>query len=268
MHEGTASASAFVRRIDGRKLLFLTDQYSNAIRVYRFNAKTDGEIAIPCGLIARARIKNASWPPHQPVQGEWIWRDANGNGAFDANEYQAGDLSKSAWDWGLCIDARGGIWSLQPNGAIRYLPMQGLDPNGSPKYSYGAAQQFAAPDFVTELMRIEYVAGEDVVYLSAYTKENPHTGGEWGTLGTEVIRIDNWSRGNRAPRWRAKLPYDWSKTLFTKSMCVEGDYLFATEGRLPAIHVYHAATGTEAGVLKPGAEVGSIGGWVDMTHGI
>ena len=272
-HEGTASASVFARRIHGRLLLYLTDQYSGALRIYRFNAATDGEVAIPCGYVAREHIKpspdKTEWPPHQPAKGGWIWRDANGDGAFDAGEYEQPSAGTDAgWDWGLSVDSQGTIWSVRSNGTIHRLPLQGLDANGSPIYSFAAQQTMKAPDFVTELMRAEYQPETDTLYLAAYTKEHPHTGGEWGTLGTEIISIPDWSAGSRTPRWRTVLPNDWSKTLFTKSMCIAGDYVFATEGRLPDIHVYRAATGEEAGVLTPGPEVGRRGGWVDMTCGI
>ena len=61
------------------------------LQVYRFAPESDGETAIPAALFfAETPLdkKNPGWPPHQPAKGEWIWRDANGNGAFDAGEYE------------------------------------------------------------------------------------------------------------------------------------------------------------------------------------
>jgi hypothetical protein len=272
-HEGTTSASVFARRIHGHLLLYLTNQYSGNLRIYRFNSATDGDVAIPCGYIAKEHIKPSSgdpaWPPHQPEKGAWMWRDTNGNGAFDAGEYEApADGADAGWDWGISVDSQGDIWSVRNNGAIHELPLKGLDAHGSPIYNYAAEQTFKAPDFVTELMRAEYIPATDTMVLSAYTREHPHTGGEWGILGAEIICIGDWSKGNRTPRWRAALPYNWAQTLFTKSMCVAGEYIFATEGRLHDIHIYSLASGEEVGVLKPGPEVGGRGGWVDMTYGI
>lgn len=43
------------RRVDGRTFLYLTDMYADHLKIYRFDAKRDGEVAIPSGLIAGAR---------------------------------------------------------------------------------------------------------------------------------------------------------------------------------------------------------------------
>jgi hypothetical protein len=39
-------------------------------------------------VLVRRILKKEGWPPHQPAQGAWNWHDANGNGSFDASEYE------------------------------------------------------------------------------------------------------------------------------------------------------------------------------------
>jgi hypothetical protein len=53
---------------------------------------------IPSGLFAGRRIRNdQGWPPHQPHEGEWIWRDRDGNGAFDPDEYDRNNGRDAPW---------------------------------------------------------------------------------------------------------------------------------------------------------------------------
>ncbi|WP_205788516.1 hypothetical protein, partial [Burkholderia sp. Ac-20344] len=42
---------------------------------YRFDAKRDGEVAIPSGLIA-GRARPVDKVPNKPPGGDWLWRDA------------------------------------------------------------------------------------------------------------------------------------------------------------------------------------------------
>ena len=46
----TSPDATFVRRIQGKPFLFLTDMYSSFVQIYRFNPATDGKIAIPAGM--------------------------------------------------------------------------------------------------------------------------------------------------------------------------------------------------------------------------
>jgi hypothetical protein len=271
---GGSSASVFARRISGKLILYMTDQYSGDLRIYRFDRAADGDTAIPCGLIAKEHVKktdngSSDWPPFQPASGEWIWRDTNGDGKFDTNEYEnaiAG--SEQGWGWGVSVDTQGNIWTARGDNTVGELPIQGLDTHGSPVYHYGASKVFPKLPFVTELLRADYQPETDTMFLAGYTANHPHTGGEWGILGTEIIVVPRWGHGNQTPSTRIVLPYDWSQTLFCKSMCEAGDYVFAVEGRKSNIHVYNVHTGVEVGTISPGANVAGTGGWVDMTYGL
>lgn len=57
-----------------------------------------------------------------------------------------------------------------------------------------------------ELCRAEYRPETDTMLLSGYTSERPHAGGEWGTVGTEIVRYDHRSQGSPKAAQRIALP--------------------------------------------------------------
>lgn len=50
-------SSCWVRYKEGEKFMFVNDMYNSQLRGYRFNAETDGEIAIPSVLLAKENVK-------------------------------------------------------------------------------------------------------------------------------------------------------------------------------------------------------------------
>ncbi len=76
------------RRLDGHTFLYLTDMYADHLKIYRFDAKRDGETAIPSGLFA-GRARGVDKIPNRPPGGDWIWRDLNGNGPFRGRRIHA-----------------------------------------------------------------------------------------------------------------------------------------------------------------------------------
>ena len=272
----SGDCGVFFRRIQGKPFLFVTDMYSGGLRVFRFKPDTDGECAIPSGYFAKEHVKadpataKQPWPIGQPDKGEWIWRDNNGNGALDPDEYDSKPTNAPGL-WGWCVDSQGNVWQATEHDGIRKFPVQGLDKFGSPIYSYATMQTTPTPPLFTELCRLEYVPESDTMFLSGYTTDRPHKGGEWGIVGTEIVRYDNWKQGSRAAAARVVLPYDGLKDAkkFIKSFAVAGNYLFAGEGREPcAIYVYDAKTGAPVGKLQPDATVGSNSGWLDFPYAV
>ena len=109
------------------------------------------------------------------------------------------------------------------------------------------------------------------MFLSGYTTDHPHTGGEWGIVGTEIVRYEGWNQGNRTLTTRILLPYDGLKDAkkFIKTFAVAGDYVFAGEAREPcALYVYSAKSGATVGKLQPDATVGSNSGWLDFPYAV
>ncbi len=274
----TAPDATLIRRIRGKRFMFLMDMYGGIVQIYRFNQATDGEVAIPSGLLVGTRgdekpVFDGNWLPSQPASGEWIWRDKNGNGKFESGEY---DRSKDhPYIGGWWVDSKGDIWKslrTQDGVGIRHYPLQGIDERGNLIYSYKSMQKQTHPSFFTDLRRIEYFPETDTMYLSGFTKEHPAINGDYAKLiGSEIVRVDNWSKNNRKPRWRIVLPTDSSappEVLTPTAMSVAGDYVFVTTVKTWETHVYSVSTGKLVRTLKPGAEVSGQLGWVDIAYGI
>ncbi len=272
----TSPDATFVRRIQGKPFLFLTDMYSSFLQIYRFNPTTDGKIAIPAGMFvgtngADKPFLNGNWPPYQPEKGEWIWRDSNGNGRFESNEYDTSKDYPHIGGW--WVDSKGDVWKAlrtQDGIGIRHYPLKGIDAKGNPIYSYSSMEKQTTPKIFNDLRRIEYFPQTDTMYLSGFTADHPAFGDDTGVVGSEIARFDNWSKGNRTPRWRAVIPYDTTgkREVSTAAMSVAGDYVFAVTVKTAEVYVYNATTGVEVQKLKPGPEVGSESGWIDIPYGV
>ncbi|MEM7552675.1 MAG: hypothetical protein AAF378_00980 [Cyanobacteria bacterium P01_A01_bin.84] len=274
----TAPDAPFVRHFQGKTFLYLTNMYGGMLQIYRFNKAKDGEIAIPSGMFVGTNADGGAtfkekWPPFQPASGEWIWRDRNGNGGFDSGEY---DNSKDhPYIGGWWVDSKGDVWKTlrtQDGVGIRHYPLQGLDTQGNPVYSYSTMKKIATPKMFTDLRRIEYFPETDTMYLSGFTKENPPINGDYAKLvGSEIIRFDNWSKGNPQPRWRTVFPVDRSsppEVLTPQAISVEEDYVFAVSVKKAEVYVYDAKTGKQVKKITPGPEVAGESGWVDIPYGI
>jgi hypothetical protein len=272
----TAPDAPWFRRIKSKPFLFLTNMYADQLQIYRFQKSTDGEIAIPSGMFVISTpegkpLFSGNWPPHQPSSGEWIWRDSNGNVTFESDEYDSSkDLPYLGGWW---VDSSGDVWKTlrtQDGVGIRHYPVQGLDAKGNPIYTYKSMEKQKTPSMFTDLRRIEYYPATDTMYLSGFTKEHPEINDDTGVVGSEIIRFDNWSRGNRTPRWRTVIPYDTTgkREVATAAMSVAGDYVFVVTVKNPVIYVYKTATGAQVQKLKPGPEVSGESGWVDIPYGI
>jgi hypothetical protein len=256
----TTPTSPFVRRIGGKRFLYLTDQMAESLLIYRF----DGEIAVPSAIFAR---NHSAWPANQPSVGSWMWRDKNGDGSIQSNEYEnLGAEDGSIWGWE--VDSKGDIWQASESGVIRHYRYQGLDAYGSPIYSSVSSENIPMPAPFNKLTRLKYFPDTDVMYLGGYTSDRPHTGGEWGIVGTEIVRYDNWSQ-RRKVRWRIPLPYEPTDAhTILKTMDVAGDKIFAATVKTAEVYVYDAATGAFVTKLAPGTEVASETGWVDTPYGL
>jgi hypothetical protein len=269
----TSPDAPIFRRIQGKPFLFLTDMYSSFLQIYRFQPKTDGEIAIPAAMFVKTNVDSpgikGNWPPYQPAKGEWIWRDKNGNGAFDQNEYDRSEDYPYLGGW--WVDTKGDVWkALRTEDGIRHYPLQGLDSKGNPIYNYRSMQKEKTPSFFKDLRRIEYFPETDTMYLSGFTAEHPSIGDEAKVVGSEIARFDNWSKGNRTPKWRTVIPYDTTgkREIATAAMSVAGDYVFTVTSKTAEVNIYNATTGKLVKKFSPGPEVGGESGWVDIPHGI
>lgn len=257
-----SAATVFVRRIEGKRFLYLTSMYANSLSIYRF----DGEIAVPCAIFATG---HSNWPANQPARGRWMWRDLNGDGSIQNDEYTSLSVKDDNSIWGWEVDSKGDIWQVSESGVIRHYPYQGLDAYGSPIYTSATTETIPMPAPFNQLERIKYFPDTDVMYLAGYTTERPYTPGEWGIVGTEIVRYDNWSN-SRNVRWRVQLPHAPAADPISivKAMDVAGDRVFAVDSRKAQVYVYDAATGAYVTKLTPGSEVQRESGWVDTPYGL
>jgi hypothetical protein len=263
-NSGSNSVVAF-RNIRRHKYLFLTNQYSSFLIIYRM----DGEIAIPSGMIAPVRIKG--WLPHTvPQTGSFIWRDANGNGNLDEGEFSTGPEEAGVWGWD--IDMRGDVWQARENAeGVRVLHLQGVDRFGNLEYDRTHITAFGLPTPFRQVERVQYESDTDTMYVSGYTAARGLRNGFWGQVGTEICRYDKWSRGTRTPRWQISLPYDPATNQTIKSIAIAGKMVFAGllgSSSTASIYVYDAGNGSALGQLTPGPEVGRMTGWIDGSHNL
>ncbi len=264
----TSSDGAWVRRINGQRFLILTDMYTSLLQFYRFSPSTDGETAIPCA--AFSEHYDGSWPPYQPAGNDWLWVDKNGNGDFDATELEA--TNDYPYRGGWWVDSIGNVWKVvrrtTPDIAIIKYPLLGLSAQGVPQYSNATKVTMPAPAIFTDPHKIEYYPSTDVMYLTGFTTDNPSRSDAAGSLGSEVVRYDSWSRGNRTPRWRIVMPLMSDEWPDAASMSVCGEYLFVAGVKSCRVIVYNVATGDSMATITPGLEVGSWHGWIDIPYGV
>jgi hypothetical protein len=271
------SGAPWVRRIGGRRFLFVNDMSADYLQVYRFDAQTDGEIAVPSGLFAKKSIRSKEspgWPVHQPARGEWIWRDANGNGALDDGEFtlRNGEDAPAAQGW--WVDSTGNVWLATEKSGIRLLPQQGLDPAGNPTWSYASMRTYPHPAAFETVKRLRYDSEHDVMYLGGTTKAaaNQH----WKPMGPVIARYDGWMKAETsgampAPTWTIVMPYERGakghESCEPMGFDAAGDYLFipytgaSKEMSFSTGHVevIRAADGQSVGHFEPSAEIGEVG---------
>ncbi|WP_341312385.1 hypothetical protein WN982_12905 [Paraburkholderia sp. IMGN_8] len=263
LYLGGQRGMPLVRDIDGHRLLYTTDMYSSYLRIYRFTA--DRETAIPSGLFAQSRIDGA-WPPNQPRQGEWIWRDVTGKGDFSAGAFDQNTGSTDAPPMrGWWVDSRGDVWQGTESQGIRCFPLQGFDRVGNPIYRYASMRQYPPPAPFYRIARLNYFPADDTMFISGSTPMHPFVQDNWNSAGSRLARYDRWKSGKPVLRYVIELPDrsapDW---LSINGFAVAGDYIFAVENRSAFVRVYDRATGRDAGRLEPGKEVGSTSGWTDV----
>jgi hypothetical protein len=262
-----------VRIVNGQRLLYTLDQQAHYLMVYRFNAATDGEIAIPAGMLTQVPL-TGTWPAGQPSYGEWMWRDTDGDGVVEANEIKGnpstGNTVANGYWW---VDENGAVWLGTLASGIRKMPLQGFDAQGNPIYSYASAVQYPMPAPFTRIARVNYFAATDTMYITGYTTDylkDPADNTHWKEAGRVLMRYDNWSSGTPTRTWGHALPWVTNTTpqQTTVSIAVAGDYVFVAELYTPKIDIFDNRTGAYVGALTPGAAVGRTTGWVDVYMGI
>ena len=253
-----------VRVLGGKTFLCQRGMWQGILGLYR----VDGDLATPSVVLSSGSLKEdkTGWTPsHQPESGRWLWRDANGNGSFDAGEYTKTEGPSGEY-WASNVDPRGDLWQAGRDTGIWRWKFLGLDEHGNPKYD-PKPEHRPMPAPFNDLLRTEYDPATDTMWLTGQTKDRPISNGEWGTAGTVAARYDGWSKGPSAPRFVVDFPYKPDAT-FMVSFCVAGDLFFAIDCKSAKVDVYDQERGRLLGTLSPGPEVHGQSGWVDFRDGI
>ncbi len=260
------SAGAWVRRIAGRRFLFVNDMNGEYLQVYRF-AKPPVETAIPAAFFAKKHVEIANWPPAEPGRGEWIWCDADADGAFEAGEFATRQGKDAPALQGWWVDSEGTVWQAAQRDGIRRLPCRGIR-NGVPRWDYASMETFEPPAELKQTKRLRYDPATDTMYLGGTTDE--HSNQHWKPMGPVICRYDSWS-SNRALRWKIVAPYQKGSSGHSscEPMTIDfaGDYLFVPytgDSRelgfaMGHIEVFRLDNGERVGWMEPDREVGRIG---------
>ncbi len=266
------TAGTYIRQVNGHKLMYVMDMQARRILIYRFNPTTDGEVAIPAG-IWESQYGYAAGYAGSPSGGDFIWRDKNGDGQFQAGEYAQGPGMPNL-GYGLSVDSKGNIWSANHYSGtgvgIRQWKLQGFDANGNPVYDYSAGNYVEWQRPVGshgDIRRVQYFPDTDTMYVSSTSDQNGDR-----DAGTRIVKYKNWSNvATRSVVWSLDPPLDNTRI---SSISIAGDYVFlgysyfSTNSKEGTIYVYKASDGTYAGAITPTPAVGSISGTFDVPNAI
>ena len=139
-------------------------------------------------------------PKAVPPTGQYFWCDANGNGLVEAGESTVPAADAKPWQEAHAelVDARGGLWEPQGTEGLRFLPLRTINEHGVPLYDMADMVWEPRPAEFANVIRVEYDAETDCMYLGGLTQEHPALGTEaWGGVGREIIRYDDWSKPTR-----------------------------------------------------------------------
>ena len=239
--------------LNGKRFMFVGGMFaSNFINIFRY----DGEMAIPSGAlmqwgsgIYRTDLK---WPPNRR-EGTFIWRDLNGDGDYQAQEFNPNaDRVKPGPFW---VDKKGDIWMAY--GFFRY-DFQGLDQRGNPIYRADKITAMDPPKGMKSVSRVWYDVDTDTLVAAEEGSDMRHIG--------KVFICKGYLKGAR--KTVTFLPRGGGEA---GCVTAAGDYVFTggwkERGR---IWINRMSDGAEVGSLEPNAALGGVEntGWIDVLTGI
>ncbi len=243
---GGGAQTLGVRRIGGQRFLFTTTQGGSPVSVFRFDA-ANGFNGIPCAYLSGLH-SSREWPPHQPPGGGLtLWRDASGDGQFQAAEFtKASDLSMLP----VTVDAAGNLWYLLERKSISVLDAGSLDAHGVPAWSFATARHLAWPAAFADpalgsLRRIAVAPDGKSLVAFGFTKDLPSVVGHNMPLGRLAVRYAIEGTALRETH-RTVLPYDVNLQNAKGDQgyvaTTAGDYIFVGYEQRMTVLVYKAAT--------------------------
>ena len=243
----------WIRRINGQKFMFVGEMYSGFIFIYRFNESTDGEIAIPSGAIMNHTSQqwgSTEWPAYQPKVGAVIWRDKNGNGKFEADEYESVPYELSYAN----VDDNANVYV---KGSLDYFECIGLDNIGNPIYSFKNKKSQVVPKEFYLVKKVVYDNTRDVMFITGNSQDLSNE----FPVGPCFASYPNWSKGNRKAAWIKT--YNENYTGFA----AKNEYFFAGYSLdNSSIDVFSAKDGAKVGNMAP--QQLERFGWIDIPWGL
>jgi hypothetical protein len=245
--------------LGGRRFLFVGGMFaSNFINIFRY----DGEIAIPSGLILQwgnpIYRTDQTWPPHKP-KGTSIWRDRNGDGDYQADEFAPN--TEHVHPGPFWVDRKGDIWMAYGHFCYEF---QGLDPHGNPIYQADKVATWDLPEGMSRPARVWFDSDRDIL-VAAEEGVDEKGRADMRHIG-QVFVCKDYLKGNRkAVTFRSEAGRE------AACVAVAGDYVFTggwkERGR---VWVNRLSDGQAVGKFEPGPTVGGIDntGWIDIFTGI
>ena len=272
-----AIENVFTRRINGQLFMYGNSMAGDQgyMWVFRFKSTTDGEIAIPAACIGTYRPGD-TWPVGLAASTsdyEFLWRDLNGNGKWDAGEYTTNPITEFPWCNGSWPDENGNLWRAYRGEGIRKLICSGVDANGVPQYNFASRILYSKPVPMTDVHYVRYFPATDEMYLAGWTINNNSPGDYPGQIHS-IVKYTSWST-TPVKAWESPSSL-YTELNTAQSFDIAGDYIFTVyTGRDGAtvppwngtVYVYKRSDGTKVTSFSPGAEVGSACGWVDIWDG-
>jgi hypothetical protein len=245
--------------LEGKRFQFTGGMFaSNFINIFRY----EGEMAVPSGVIMQwdggLYRTSLTWPPNRP-KGPFLWRDKNGDGHFQADEYEANtDRIKPG---PFHVDEKGNIWMAY--GFFRY-DFQGLDPKANPIYSADKITPLEKPNGMKNVARVWYRSETDTLVAAEEGVEEGDRP-DMRHIG-RVFVCKGYLSGNRnAVIFRSGAGRE------AACVAVAGDYVFTggwkARGR---VWINRLSDGAAVSVLDPGPTLGGVEntGWIDIFTGI
>lgn len=274
--ENNQKENVYARRLNGKLFLFENNQAGDqgALDIFRFDSINQGYTAIPCGRLARAN--NPEYPVNVPQTGdiEYLWKDINLDGKHDANEYLINSHSEYPFSSSYWPDKDGNIWKVYREQGIRKIPFLGISKTGIPEYSFEPRIYWQKPSCFRDVHYPRYIPEDDVMYLCGWVKRDNHCLNKDcpSQVGT-IVKYKNWSTTQDSV-WATELT-DTAKLNVSECYDVAGDYIFVVisgaDGVVQnpncSVFVFNTSDGKYVTTIKPGSEVSSTGGWVDIWDG-
>ncbi len=296
--------TAYYRIIHGERFLVCTDMYGQYIAYFRFTPGS--EIAIPCALFYTyasgqgaewAQGKYPTWESSEStVRRRYMWRDANGDGQVDSNEFNEYNVANT---YSQCydVDADGNLWmgggqaeysTQYDSGGNWVIPCTGIDAHGIPLFDFAAVEKLDLPEALLlprdyELsrspLRMRYQAETDTLFLAA--GDNPY-------FTSRIYVIDGYRHsGNPTLRCRIDTGFDpagqenihldqgTAEMTLPMSFAVDDDYVYVgylDSGRNTRargeVTIYSARDGHQVGWLRPDAGTNWFAGTIDVVVGL